>query len=104
MSHNFDKALEHQYRKGQQMQTCQCLRQALVVSRQTTEPRRSAETALHDPTPRQQHTAFFCLWQLHRFQANAVLLGSLSRRLASVSLIDKSDFHLLGCRLLDLRA
>ncbi len=53
--HGFHHAFEHDDGKGQEMQSRQGLRQALISPHQPTKTRCPAKTALDHPTAREKH-------------------------------------------------
>jgi hypothetical protein len=77
------------------MQSCKRLRQSLIISRQSAEPRRPGETALHYPTPRQQHKAFPGLRELYTFQLDDVRLGCLCGSFSRVARVNKGQLDIL---------
>src|SRR5450759_2657292 len=93
MSHNKGKSMKHEHSKSQQVKTRQRLWQPFIVASQATKTRHPGKTALHEPTPRQQHETALGMWQLDDLQLHTLLFGLLSRHFARVSLIDKGQFH-----------
>lgn len=75
------------------MQTFECIRQAFVVSRQTTETRHPAKIAFDHSSSRQQHESLLGFRQLDYFQAVTLFFSRLARLFAAVPLVDKGAFH-----------
>ena len=84
--------MRHQHGKGYEMQSDKRLCQSFVVAHQAAKARHPGEAALDYPTTRQQHKATLGRRQLDDFQADTVGLGSSSRLVAGVTLIDKRDW------------
>ncbi|EGD08766.1 hypothetical protein XVE_2992 [Xanthomonas vesicatoria ATCC 35937] len=83
------------------MESCQGFRQAFVITRQASEPIDPTETALQDPTARQQYKTFLGLRQFYDVQFNAFLLRGFGRSFACVALIDEGQFHRISCEMLN---
>src|SRR5690554_782903 len=93
--------MSHEDSKSQEMQPLKRLRQAFIVACQPPEASHPTQTALDNPTARQQYKAFPGLRQLHDFQLQTVLGSSFSRHIARVALVNKSDFNRIACRRLN---
>src|SRR2546421_3699329 len=100
MRHDFDKLFKHQHGKGQEVQPGKRLRQSLIISRQTPEARRPAETALNYPATRQQHKTSFRFREFDHFQTDAVRLSLLRSRLARIALVNESKLDRLASHFL----
>jgi hypothetical protein len=91
-----------QHGEGYEMQPSQCLRQALIVARQSAQERHPAGPSFYHPVSRQQDEASLGRRQFDDFQADALGLRIGSRLVTSVALILKGHFGRFACRGLDL--
>src|SRR5919109_1745282 len=93
LSNRFSESLQHQDRKGQEMQTTQGFGSTLEVTCQPAETRGPGKATFHHPAAWQEHKAFLGFWQLDDDQVYACGLGILFSLLTGVAFIDKSDFN-----------
>ena len=70
-----NKMVSHENGKGDKMQASQSLRQALIVTGQTTKTRHPSKRTLNHPTPGQENEAFLGLGQLDDHQLDPMALG-----------------------------
>ena len=77
MKNEINEARKHKNGKGQIMQTSQGLRQALIITGQTTEAGHPGKGAFDDPASGQQDKAVLGLRQFDDFQVNAMFSSSL---------------------------
>lgn len=85
--------MQHQAGKGHEMQTRQDLWQPLIVTGQAAEAGGPSKVSLDDPALGQENKAVLGLRQLDDLEADAMGLGSVSRVLARVALVDVGQLH-----------
>jgi hypothetical protein len=81
-----NKTMKHEHSKGEEMETSQGVRQALIVTSEATKACHPTEAAFYDPAAREKNKAFLRLGQLDDFKTNAMLLGFVSRDITRVAL------------------
>ncbi len=93
---------EHQNGEGYKVDSNECLRQALVISRESTKAVQPAEATFHRPATGQQHKALFRFRQLDHPKLDSFIQRCLRGLLAGTALIGKRYLDRLACGLLDL--
>ena len=73
------------------MQTGQVFWQSFIITRQSTESRRPAETSFDHPSTRRQHKASFRRWEFHDFELDPRIFHGISCVYACVALINIGD-------------
>src|SRR5450755_633302 len=96
MSHYRGKTMKHEHGKSQQVKTCHCLGQALVVTSQAAKARHPGKTALYYLSARQQNEAMFRLWQFDDLQPDALCFGCLCWLIARIALVHKGQFDVVA--------
>ncbi|MGF6971883.1 hypothetical protein QFZ94_000310 [Paraburkholderia sp. JPY465] len=92
---------EHQNGEGYKVDSSECLRQALVISRESTKAVQPAEATFHHPATGQQHKALFRFRQLDHLKLDSFIQRCLRGLLAGIALIGKRYLDRLACGLLD---
>src|SRR4051812_16609923 len=75
------------------MKANQGLRQALIITGKTAKASHPSETALDNPTTRQEDKTTLGSRQFDHFQADSVLQGGFSSLLTRVALVNEGDFN-----------
>ncbi|PPB84615.1 hypothetical protein B0O95_10212 [Mycetohabitans endofungorum] len=86
---------EHEHGKDDEMQADERFRQTLVVASEPSKAIEPSETALDEPSVRQQDKALLCLWPFDNLQFDAFILRGLCRLFSYITLVGKGKLRAL---------